>query len=375
MSKIVKAEIFKHRYTLEGYKLSYGTIKEVFPVILKLTDNNGNNGWGEANAQRPFTDEDSEDVIEVLRNELLPLVLEEDVADPAHIDRLLDPVRPQADLLAKGAINIALLDLKGKSLGVSVAELLGGPIRQSIPVSHPLNNGDAQDDIHVIDERMREGYVDFMLKMGTSPIAREIERVATLEMRYGDRIKFKADANTGWTRDQSLEFLAGVANSSLVFVEQPVAKIDINGMAMLAQRSKIPISADESLTGIEKALEIIRKKAANVFSIKITKNGGILRSKALAGLAQQHGISCYANSMLEGGITQAASLQLAVTIPNLLPIGHSFRSVLRLVEGEVTDFASNIRNAVVHLPRRPGLGTFVDEARLRSSALGIYSLE
>lgn len=375
MSPIVKAEIFKLRYRLGGYKLSYGVLDEVFPVLLKLTDCSGGVGWGEANPQQPFTEESADDVIDVLRNELLPIVLREAMPDPAKIDGLLDEVKPEKHLLAKGAISIALLDLKGRRLGLPVAELLGPVLWPSLEVSHPLNNGTADDDIAVVDAKLPEGYIDFMLKMGapTSEIPSEIARVAKLEQRYGAKVRFKADANTGWTREQAAEFLAGVEASMLAFVEEPIAKGDIAGMAELQRNTKQLISADESLTGMTSAMKIIEMKAAKVFSIKVTKNGGPLRAQALAQLAEKNGILCYANSMAEGGITQAASLHLAATTPNLIKIGHSFRSVLRLT-GDVTNFASLIKNGIVRLPTGPGLGIEVDEDAVRQSALESHQL-
>ncbi|MFV3131246.1 enolase C-terminal domain-like protein [Niveispirillum sp. KHB5.9] len=375
MPRIIKADIFKHRYDLGGYKLSYGTLTDVFPVLLKLTGSDGNVGWGEANPQQPFTEESADDVIRVLKDELLPIVLGEEDPEPAHIDELLDQVQPEKHLLAKGAVSIALLDIKGRRLGTPVANLLGKVIRQSLPVSHPLNNGTAEDDIAVIDAKLKEGYIDFMLKMGSpsAAIPDEIKRVAILDERYGKSVRFKADANTGWTREQAAEFLAGVKDSLLFFVEEPIAKGDIEGMAALQRSTPLLISADESLTGMASAKRIIEQGAAKVFSIKITKNGGPLRAQALANLAKENGILCYANSMGEGGITQAASLHLAATTSNLLDIGHSFRSVLRLT-GDVTNFASFIRHGMVYLPDGPGLGIEVDEDKTRQNALASYEV-
>ena len=80
------------------------------------------------------------------------------------------------------------------------------------------------------------------------------------------------------------------------------------------------------------------------------------------------------NSMLELGITQAASLQLAVTRSNLVDVGHAYMSTLRL-EGDPTNFASFIEDGVVQLPDRPGLGIEVDEEKLRKLMVEEYALE
>lgn len=162
--------------------------------------------------------------------------------------------------------------------------------------------------------------------------------------------------------------LTGVSGSRLAFVEEPIAKGDIDGMAALQRSTLLLIAADESLTNMTSAKKIIAHGAAKVFCIKIPKNGGPLRAQTLATLADENGLLCYANSMGEDGITQVASLHLAATTGNLLAIGHSFRSVLRLT-GDVTNFASFIHRGVVSLPTGPGLGIVVDEATARRSAL------
>jgi muconate cycloisomerase len=136
--------------------------------------------------------------------------------------------------------------------------------------------------------------------MGAAPVRvrDEVQRVATLEARYGNRLTLVADANQGWSRDEAREFLAGVSGSRLACVEQPVAKDDYEGMAMLARASALPISADESVIGLAEAARIASLGAASVFSIKSSKNGGPLRAQRIAAVAEAFGICCYMNSML-----------------------------------------------------------------------------
>ena len=375
MVRIVSAEIFEIETALAkpyGLSKSYGTVTSTRAVLLKLTDADGMVGWGEANPRQPFTAESPSEAADVLEGELLPVVLREACPEPGRVDLLLDRVRAD-HLLAKGAVSMALLDLLGKRLGVSVATLLGGAVCESLPVLWPLSSGSAEDDIRVIDEMAAKGFASFMLKMGTAPVSDEIQRVALLEARYGDRFKFIADANQGWTREEARAFLAGVKDSRLAFVEQPVAKSDIDGMALLAKDTRLPISADESLTGLSEAARIASLGAATVFSIKSSKNGGPLRAQRIAALAQAFGIQCYMNSMLEFGITQAASLQHAVTLPNLIDAGHAFMSTLRLAE-DPTDFSSFVRNGTAYLPNSPGLGVQVDEAHVKRLAVANRSV-
>ena len=379
MAQIQIAQCYVLEYSLGGYKLSYGTIDKLRNVVLKLTDADGVFGWGEANPQQPFTDESVEDVTAVLEKDLLPALWQQDSSEPSTIDDILDEKYP-GHLVAKGAITMALLDIQGKRQGVPVAKLLGSIVHTSLPVLWPLSDQDVTDDIRLIDEKLHQGYKTFMLKMGQrapdgdANIARQASRVKDLHSRYGTTIKLIADANTGWTVAETQAFLAQVPPHQLIFLEQPIDKTDIPGLAKLSQESHTPISADESVTSHQQASALLSAKACSIFSIKSSKNGGPLRAQKLCDLAERHGVKVYMNSMLELGITQAASLQLAVTRDNLVDAGHAYMSTLRLT-GDPTNFGTFVRDGVVYLPDAPGLGIEVDEDKVRKMAVGGFVLK
>ncbi len=373
MAPVMTAEIFEIEVAfVTPYKLSMGVETTARAIMLKLTDADGVVGWGEADPNLLFSGQTAAEAASVLKEKLLPTVFASAAPDPGCIDVALDELLAN-QFYAKGAVSMALFDLLGKRLGVPVSTLLGGALRTSLPVLWPLSNGTAEDDMRVIDERASQGFSSFMLKMGTSPIRDEVRRVAALEARYGDRIKLIADANQGWSREEAREFLSGVSGSRLAFVEQPVVKDDLEGMALLANSTSLPIAADESLGGLAVAGQIAKLGAAGVFSIKSSKNGGPLRAQRIAAIAEAFGIRCYMNSMLEFGITQAASLQHAVTVRNLIDVGHAFMSTLRLAE-DPTNFSSFVREGWVHLPSGAGLGIEVDEAHVRRLAVASYHL-
>ncbi|TIT21149.1 MAG: mandelate racemase [Mesorhizobium sp.] len=364
IAPIVSADVFEIEAKLcVPYKLTEGVLIATQAVLVKLTDADGIVGWGEANPAETVDGETPAGVMRVLKETLLPTVLRAAEPMPGTIDALVDSLLP-SHLCAKGAVSMALLDILGKRLNVSAAMLLGGAIRRSLPVLWPLSNGTAEDDIPIIEERAAQGFSSFMLKMGTSPIASEIKRVAALEARYGESIKLIADANQGWSLDQAREFLAGITSSKLAFVEEPLSNDITKGMAELSGASQFPLSADESIIEHTDAAHLAAAGAAKVFSIKSSKNGGPLRAQRIAATAEAFGIQCYMNSMIEFGITQAASLQHAVTVRNLIDIGHAFMSTMRLVE-DPTDFSSFVRKGMVHLPERPGLGVAIDEDHVR----------
>ena len=144
----------------------------------------------------------------------------------------------------------------------------------------------------------------------------------------------------------------------LALLEQPVPPEDIDGLAEVRRRTGLLISADESVH-MTQARRLIEKKAADVFSIKVIKHGGIRKAHAIMRYAEAHGILCLMNSNAEEGVTQAASLQLGAAASNLWPFGHAYCPCLPGCTGDISTF-SDIRD----LLRRPSHGTWPRRAAL-----------
>jgi len=100
----------------------------------------------------------------------------------------------------------------------------------------------------------------------------------------------------------------------------------------------------------------------------VSKNGGLDKSKQIAQMADGFGLKCLMNSVLEFGISQAASLQRGCTLPNLADLKHAYGSVLRMSD-DITDFAKNISQSVVTVPSEPGLGVALYEDKLQKYTL------
>ncbi|WP_420413890.1 mandelate racemase/muconate lactonizing enzyme family protein [Roseibium sp.] len=346
------------------YKLSerYGTMTHTRAVIVRIETDTGIIGLGEANPMPPFTEENPFGVMEVLQRYIWPAIRGEDPRNINTLNERLDLIL-KGNLTAKGAIDMALHDIAGKSAGIPVHQLLGGARTDQLKVLWPLSSGTPDEDRAVIDTKMAEGFGSFMLKMGTLSIDEEIARLEALYGHYQTPPDITVDANQGWSRSQALDFSMKAAGFPLVLIEQPLKAEDVSGMAQVRQAARQPVSADEGVQSIQHALEFLNREAADVLSIKVSKNGGIAAGRKIAELAHHFGAQCLMNSMLEFGITQAASLQLGVTLPNLLDTGHAYMSTLRLA-GDVTDFSDFVKDGTAHLPDGPGLGITLNPQKL-----------
>lgn len=346
------------------YKLSkaYGTLTHAGAVIVRLETDDGLVGLGEANPTPPFTEETPGGVFAALGDHIWPAIKG---ADATSVNAVLDRIdlALAGNHVAKGAVDMALHDLAGKALCVPCHRLLGGQRHDALKVLWPLGSGSAEDDRPVIEQKIAEGYRCFMLKMGARPVGEEIGRLEALFSRHGDGLDVIVDANQGWSRAEALDFARRAEAFPLRLIEQPVAAADHDGLAQVRAAARQPVSADESIQTVDDARALLARGAVDVFSIKISKNGGFREARRIAALAETDGVDCLMNSMLECGVTQAASLQLGAVLGNLMDIGHAYMSTLRLAD-DVTDFAGLVRDGVVAVPQGPGLGISLDQTKL-----------
>ncbi len=360
--RISAVDAYRVRIPLASpYHLSrvYGTLTHAEVVLLRVRTGGGVEGWGEADPGGPrFTGDSAEEVMAALREgaaaRLLGVALEEWVA--AGRGRELS-----GSLGA--ACDVAVHDALARARARPLWTLLGERRHAALEVLWPTSSGTAEQDLAVIEARAAEGFRTFMLKCGARPVADDLERVAAVCARLPAGTRLMADANQGWSREEARAFVAGAAGLPLILIEQPLAAADLDGLATLRALATVPISVDESLQGVADARRIIAAGAADVFSIKVSKNGGLRSALDIAALAAAAGVRVLMNSMIELGVTQAASLHLGCVLDNLLDCGHAYMSTLRMAD-DVSDFAAQVREGRARLPDGPGLGIEVDGAAI-----------
>ncbi len=359
---------------VKPYALSkvYGTLRNAQAVIFQVHTDEGIVGLGEADPMNPFTEETPASVMAVTRDIIAPCLIGQDPTRISAIESKLDDVI-HSNLTARGAVNMALYDIVGKLNSIPAHTLLGGAIHSELSILGAIGSGTPKEDAAAIETLIDQGHQTVMIKMGALPIAHEIRRITSAQKRFGDRILIIVDANQAWEVADTLEFLDGIRDDRPVLIEQPIKRWDIDGLKRIRDRAPCPLSADESLTTVKDAATLIREQAVDVFSIKVSKNGGLYKSKQIAAMADGFGLKCLMNSMLEFGITQAASLQLGCTLNNLLDCGHAFGSVLRMSD-DITDFDQNIAQGIVTVPTRPGLGVNLKKDRLNKYTIDRLTL-
>lgn len=343
-----------------GY-LGVGALETVDNVIVRLETDSGHIGVGEASPWPVFA-ENAWSIKAAIDHYLGPAVIGEDPLSPERVLQKLDRVLHEYGF-AKAAIEMALIDLAGKALGVPAYVLLGGVVRDRISLSYSIANQDIARDVEEIQWLRGQGLRVFKIKTGVLTLRQELKRLEAIREALDESCDLRIDFNQGLTREHAIGFCRALERFAPTFIEQPIRGWDLDGMAMIAAAIDTPIMADESVFSVEQAFMLASRKAADIVSIKLMKSGGLLRSKRIAAICEAAGIPNYAGCMWESGIGIAASLHLTASTPNVR-YGSDYYIPGYLMTDDLIVEPLRVENGDILVPHRPGLGIEPDWAAI-----------
>lgn len=350
--------------TIRPHKLAMHTMQNQTLVLIRLRCVDGIEGLGEATTigGLAYGNESPDSIKTNIDRFFTPLLLGQDGANiNAAMQRLERSIR--GNTFAKSGIESALLDAQGKRLGLPVSELLGGRVRDALPVAWTLASGDTAKDIAEA-ERMLDlrRHRIFKLKIGAGEVDRDLAHVIAIKKALGDRASVRVDVNQAWDEAVALRACRVLGGNGIDLIEQPISRNNRAGMVRLNAVSPAPLMADESIECVEDAFNLAREGAASVFALKIAKNGGPRAVLRTAAIAEAAGIGLYGGTMLEGGIGTLASAHAFLTLGTLSWDTELFGPLL-LTEDILAE-PLQYHDFQLHVPRAPGLGLSLDEERL-----------
>lgn len=279
---------------------------------------------------------------------------------PALMDRLHTAFRDNR--FAKCAVETALFDALGHRTGLPVSELLGGRLRDRLPVAWTLASGDTGRDIEEAQRMLQlRRHQIFKLKIGRRSVREDVAHVAAIKQALGDLASVRVDVNMAWSELEAHHGLAGLVDAGCELVEQPVASVD--ALARLTGKYPIAVMADESLVGPESAFALARVAGANVFAIKTEQSGGLQAAQRVAAIADAAHIELYGGTMLEGAVGTIASAHVFSTFRELR-WGTELFGPLLLTE-EILAQPLEYKEFHLTVPKLPGLGIALDEDRVQ----------
>ncbi|HEV2591954.1 MAG TPA: o-succinylbenzoate synthase [Gaiellaceae bacterium] len=353
-----------HLPLVAPFRASIGTLLHRDVLLVRVVAD-GSEGWGECVAfGEPFYSyEYTDGAHDVIRRHLLPLLFAKGDVKAEEVAGILTPVR--GNPMAKGAVEMAILDAELRLQGQSFGEYLGAT-RDAVDCGVSVGIHERVEDLlRTVEGYLAEGYKRIKLKIEPG---HDIDDVRAVRRQFGD-ILFQVDANAAYTRADA-RHLAQLDEFELLLIEQPLPEEDVRGHAELAKVVRTPICLDESITSAAIAEDAIAIGACSIVNIKAGRVGGYIEARRVHDLCAANGVPVWCGGMLETGLGRAANVALAA-LPNFTLPGDTSASGRYYAQDIVEPFV--LRDGTLEVPTGPGLGVIPLEDELERFTVSVES--
>ncbi|WP_427130492.1 mandelate racemase/muconate lactonizing enzyme family protein [Pseudarthrobacter sp. S9] len=341
-------------------RFASGEVHTAQHVLVRVRSDDGVVGVAEAPA-RPFTyGETQESIVAAIQTLFAPRIVGMSIMDREAVHAVMD--RTVGNPTAKSAVDMAIWDVIGKTLGQSVTALLGG-FSDGMRVSHML--GFAEPAKMVAEaERMRDSYgiTTFKVKVGRKPFQLDVDVCRALREELGDGIELYIDGNRGWTPSESLRALNAMADLDLTLAEELCPADDVLGRKWLVDHCPVPFVADESATKPGEVTRELLNGAANAVSIK-TARTGFSHSQRVLFLCDGVGAEVVMGNQIDGQVGTLCTVTFGAAFKSTTVRAGELSNFLDMSDDllaeplEIVDGRLAVRQA-------PGIGIEIDPEKL-----------
>ena len=363
--KITQIDVYQVNYKLldQKYAWSRGHAVTAFvSTIVRISTDQGLRGYAElCPLGSAYMDAFARGVPSGIE-EIGPLLLGQDPCQLNVINSFMDQALTGHNYI-KSPLDIACWDILGQATEVPVCTLLGGRYVENFPLYRAISQGSSGEMADDVARFREEGYRRFQLKVGSDP-DKDIKRIkAVLKIiQPGDILV--ADANTGWLTHKAIRVVNALETEDF-YVEQPC--LTLEECLVVREHTRLPMVLDEVIKGMSPLLSAYNQKAMDAVNLKISRLGGLTKTKQMRDLCESLGIAMTLEDSWGGDITTAA-------------IAHLVGSTRSEYYFTTTDFnsyndvhlaedAPRRKNGQLEVPSAPGLGIHVDEKLLGKPVL------
>ncbi len=366
--RIDRIEVFPVRYPTAGRFRFFEGPPGVPPgrpaVLVKITADDGVIGWGESVPLPRWSAETLEGTAAAIRDYLAPAILGMDPFDQASVHRAMDkdlaPSFSTGAPIAKAGIDLALHDLTGRALGVSLARRWGRPAGGSIELSWTLNPKALDEIDAMVTDGRKRGYRHFNVKVAPDPVF-DLELCRRVRALAPEAFLW-ADANGGFDPDVALEIAPKLADAGVDVFEQPVAANRLAAWRDLRRQHALPIIMDEGVVSPADLIEFLRLDLLDGVAMKPARCGGLEPARRQVEILRDAGMIFLGSGLTDPDVSLAASLALygayGLDHPAALN-GPQFLTASVLAK------PFSVEGGRLRVPDGPGLGIEVSEDKVK----------
>jgi len=278
-------------------------------VFLRLTLENGIQGYGEAAPFPEVGGEDRESCLAILST-LATSLIGKSIRDYRELALHMDTLAHQQPA-ARCGLETAMIDAYCRMVRIPLWQLWGGQDVRPRETDITIPIATLEKSVSLARGWYAQGFRLFKMKVGKD-VDQDISRLEAVH-RALPGISFIGDGNQGFSREDCLTFAKGVQRfgGRMVLLEQPVRREDLDSLVAIRRITGIPVAADESVRSLSDAHEVIARKAADYINIKIMKTG-VVEAVAIAEATLAAGLKLMVGGMVETRIAMGCSFSLVL---------------------------------------------------------------
>jgi D-galactarolactone cycloisomerase len=283
--------------------------------------------------------------------------------DPTEIDTIWDKAYVRGGhkefgtrgigVVALSGVDIALWDILGKAHGVPLYQLLGGKYRDKVPV---YATALYPEEPAKVARRARgfadQGFHGVKIKVGFD-LDQDIRIVRAVREELGKDFIVMTDANQGYSVDVALKASDAFADCGAYWLEEPLFVEDIEGHAILREKSKTPIAVGENLHMCYAFENFIMRGAVDFIQPDVARAGGITEIRKITALAARHKVPVSFHTWGDG-VALAASVHLSAALKDCIVMELDY--TYNPLREELLREPFKVQNGFLIPPERPGLG-------------------
>lgn len=316
--------------------------------ILRLLDGDGRIGIGEAVVE-PADGEVAETILAALVREAVEGASDGRLPFPADLETHGAPGRA-----LNAAIESARLDLDGRTETTEPDDGVG------VNATIPSLGTPAQTEAAL--QSVESGFLTLKVKAGAERETEVlVERILAIREAIGPEIRLRLDVNGAWDLATAEDRLEAIARYDIEFVEQPLAAHDVDGLAELRRRVRVPVAADEAAASVRDVRRLLAADAVDALVIKPVRVGGPAAVAEIAELAAERDVAVVISTLFETGVGIAAGLAVAAALPDVpsnrwaTPPDHGLATA-GLLEHDLLAASLLVEDGRIRAPRTAGSG-------------------
>jgi len=358
--KVREIHIYAHDLPVKNgpYTMANAEVWALDTTLVKLVGEDGTVGWGETCPVGSTYAEAHAGGARAALSEMAEGLIGADLW-PVTLNRKMNSLL-NGHNYAKAALDIAAHDLIGKTLGVNVADLMGGAQTDHVPSYYATGVGAPDDIARLAQEKRDEGYPRLQIKVGGRPVEIDIETIRKVwEVLHGSGVRLAVDGNRSWTTRDALRVSRECPDIPFI-MEQPCNTYQ--DLEKIRPQVSHGIYMDENSVDLNMVISAAGTGLVDGFGMKVTRIGGLQNMCTFRDICEARNLPHTCDDAWGGDIIAAACTQIGATVRPTLCEGVWLAAPY--IEGHYDDMNGiAIVDGHIQRPTGPGLGVTPDETK------------